>query len=192
VSVVLDTLSGADAKDALPAIVPVYAEVYAEPPYCEDVADVADFIRSWERRCVAPGLRVVLARDGGTGDVVGFVFGHELTADTRWWQGALEPLAVDTTERPGRTFAVIEMAVCTPYRRQGVAARMHAALLSGAKTERVTLLVRPEREAAPARTAYEHWGYQKVGRIRPWQGAPVYDALVADRSDLLEFDVDLA
>ena len=33
---------------------------------------------------------------------------------------------------------------------------------------------------APARTAYERWGYVRVGSIRPWRDAPLYDAMVLD------------
>jgi hypothetical protein len=56
----------------------------------------------------------------------------------------------------------------------------HDAFLAGRHEERATLLVRPEPEAAPAQTAYAHWGYRRLGRLRPFPGAPEYDALVLD------------
>lgn len=160
-------------------VLDVYVGVYAEPPYLEGPAEVGDFAGSWPRRVAAPGFRVVVARDAGR--VIGFTFGHELGEHTGWWSGALGPLEVDTVEWPGRTFAVIELAVLADYRRRGIAARLHAALLADVKVERVTLAVRPEVEAAPAREAYAAWGYRKVGQIRPYTDAPVYDAMVADR-----------
>ena len=87
---------------------------------------------------------------------------------------------MDTAEWPGRTFAVIELAVLAGHRRRGLGARLHAALLDGVRTERVTLAVRPEPETAPARTAYERWGYRRVGQVRPGGQAPVYDLMVRD------------
>jgi ribosomal protein S18 acetylase RimI-like enzyme len=165
----------------LAAILPVYVDVYQESPYCERLADVADFACGWPQRVHAPGFRCVVARDAG--HVVGFVFGHELTEKTRWWAGALGDLDVHTTEWPGRTFAVIEMAVLAESRRAGVALAMHQQLLVPGATERVTLLVRPEPEAAPARATYERWGYRQVGQIQPGPDLPIYNAMVLDLVD---------
>jgi predicted GNAT superfamily acetyltransferase len=67
-----------------------------------------------------------------------------------------------------------------PWRRRGVARRLHAELLAGLTVERVTLTMRPEPEAAPAQAAYAAWGYVKVGQSQPWDEAPVYDAMVLD------------
>lgn len=159
-------------------MLPVYAEVYAEAPYFEGEAEVADFARSWPSRIGAPGFRLVIAE--ADGQPVGFSFGHELTEATRWWSGAVEPLEVDTTEWRGRTFAVIELAVLTGHRRQGLGGRLHEALLEDVHAERVTLAVRPEAEAAPARAAYRRWGYRKAGQVRPAPGLPVYDVMVRD------------
>lgn len=161
-------------------VLEVYAEAYAEPPYLEGPAEVEDFARSWSARVVSPGFRLVLARDAGR--VVGFAFGVELQPDTRWWSGALEPLPVDMVEEwPGRTFAVIELAVLADHRQRGIGTRLHERLLADVQTERVTLAVRPEPEVAHARAAYERWGYRKVGQIQPGPGLPVYDVMVADR-----------
>lgn len=159
-------------------VLPVYAEVYAEPPYFEGPVEVEEFAGGWRSRVSAPGFRLALAQDEGR--VVGFAFGHELRTDTRWWSGALGPLEVDTFEWPGRTFAVIELAVLRSHRRRGIAARLHRDLLDGVGAERVTLAVRPEPEVAPARAAYGKWGYRKVGQVRPREGLPVYDVMVKD------------
>ncbi len=53
-----------------------------------------------------------------------------------------------------RTFVINELAVRGPFRRSGVGTRLHAGLLHGLTSERVTLTVRPEPEADPARRAY--------------------------------------
>ncbi len=81
-----------------------------------------------------------------------------------------------------RTFAVIELAVRQAWRRRRIAAALHARLLDGLDVERVTLTVRPEPEAGPARAAYAAWGYRKAGVSRPWDGAPLYDCMLRERS----------
>jgi GNAT superfamily N-acetyltransferase len=173
----LATYSAA-ADPPVELVLPVYAEVYSEPPYLEGPAEVDDFARSWPARVAAPGFRLVTA--AADGRLVGFAFGHELTAGTRWWSGALEPLEVGTDERPGRTFAVIELAVVAGHRRRGIGGRLHEQLLEGVGTERVTLAVRPEPEVEHARAAYRRWGYRKVGQVQPAPGLPIYDVMVAE------------
>lgn len=167
---------GADTGLAqLSAIRDLYAEVYAEPPYCEGPADVADFAVGWPRRVAHSSFRLVIAQ--WCDEPIGFSFGHQLPVQTDWWNGALTALPDDiTTEYPGRTFAIIEIAVRRRYRQRGVARRMHAELTAGLSEERVTLLVRPD---APApRRAYRSWGYQPVGRIQPFPDGPVYEAMI--------------
>ncbi|MBV8540930.1 MAG: GNAT family N-acetyltransferase [Pseudonocardiales bacterium] len=153
----------------------LYAEVYAEPPYHEGPAEVADFASGRHRTVDQRNFRLVVAR--WAGEPIGFAFGVPLRVSTTWWDGALTPLPEDiTTEYPGRTFAIIELAVRRPYRRRGVGRRLHTHLIAGLSEERVTLLVRPE---APApQQAYRAWGYRPVGRIRPFPGAPVYHAMI--------------
>jgi ribosomal protein S18 acetylase RimI-like enzyme len=171
----LDT--GPSALLLLDDILPTYADVYAEPPYSEGPDDVADFAASWERRVSSPGFRLVRALLDDS--VVGFTFGHRLAPTTAWWDGAVTPLPPDvTSERPGRTFAIIELAVRAWCRRQGIGRLMHDLLLDDAGAERVTLLVRPEPEARPARAAYESWGYRQVGKVRPGSDLPTYNALL--------------
>jgi ribosomal protein S18 acetylase RimI-like enzyme len=167
-----------DAKSAagvIPNVGRLYEAVYREPPYCEGPDDVAEFLKGMSRRVAQPAFRLVVATTDG--NTVGFAFGHQLTADTGWWQGATTPLPDSIVrEYAGRTFAIIELAVAAEYRRRGIGKAMHDALLVDADEERVTLLVRPE--AMPARRAYERWGYTRVGAIRPWPEAPLYDAMV--------------
>jgi ribosomal protein S18 acetylase RimI-like enzyme len=163
------------SAEQTPDVRSVYASVYAEPPYCENTKDVDDFVEAWARRQMQPGFRLVVAsRKGGA---VGFTFGHELPVGTRWWSGPNTFTSADVAhEYPGRTFAIIELAVLKPYRRHGIGRELHTLLLAGLRNERVTLLVRPEAEAAQA--SYRSWGYDCVGRIQPFDGAPVYDAMI--------------
>lgn len=167
------------AAEQLDAILPVYEEVYAEPPYCEGPREVTEFLDRLDHQLNRPGFRLVVAAADTA--VIGFSFGFLLPADTQWWAEELEPLPREFTRETGqRTFAIIELAVRAPFRRRGIATRLHATLIDGLTAERVTLAVRPEPEAAPARAAYAAWGYHKVGQAQPWDGAPVYDTMMLD------------
>jgi ribosomal protein S18 acetylase RimI-like enzyme len=154
----------------------LYATVYAEPPYCEGPEDVADFVKGWPRRQAQPGFRLVLAWHNV--EPIGFAFGHDLDAKTRWWQGLQARTIPDdvTNEYPGRTFAVIELGVLQPYRRHGIGHELHTHLIAGLPHERITLLVRPE--ATAAQRAYQAWGYRGIGKLQPFDNAPVYDAMI--------------
>jgi GNAT superfamily N-acetyltransferase len=165
----------AAALDRTADIVDLYGAVYAEPPYNEGPDDVRRFAESWPRRVRQPGFRLVVAESEHA--PVGLAFGHQLMVDTRWWDGSQSPLLPDvTTEYPGRTFAIIELAVVAGERRQGVGRLLHEALLAGRGEERVTLLSLPD--AAAAQHAYESWGYERLARIQPGPTAPVYDCFM--------------
>lgn len=168
----------AEAAQALNEFLPVYAEVYAEPPYNEGPDDVASFAANdWPRRYTAPGFRLVLARHAG--NAIGFAFGHNLPDNTHWWTGMLDTIDPEITrEWPGRTFAIIELAVRHQWRRRGIARQLHDRVVANSNAERATLLVRPEPEASPARHAYGRWGFQRLGHIRPFPGAPIYEAML--------------
>jgi ribosomal protein S18 acetylase RimI-like enzyme len=138
---------------------------------------VARFAQLWARYTTRRGFRLVLAK--ADGQVVGIALGHYLPTDTDWGDGTLTPMPDGVTGEQGdRTFAVIELAVRKPYRRRGIARAMHHQLLTELTAERITLLVRPEQETAPARAAYVSWGYRKIGQIRPGDDAPVYDSMM--------------
>jgi ribosomal protein S18 acetylase RimI-like enzyme len=174
-------LTSHDADPAgrlLRIIRPLYAEIYAEGPYCEGPAGVAEFEQQWDSRTVQPGFRVVIAH-AAVDEEIGFAFGHRLVTNTKWWGGMLDPVPEGTTqETPSRTFAVIEVAVRSAHRRHGIGNALHHELLVGREEQRVTLLCRPE--ATAARAAYTAWGYRDLGRLQPFPDAPIYIAMVRD------------
>jgi ribosomal protein S18 acetylase RimI-like enzyme len=173
----LNRYNNGAALGVLPDIALLYGEVYRVPPYCEGPDDVEAFVAGMPRRVEQPAFRMITASLNGR--LVGFAFGHQLTSDTKWWTGATTEIDAELTrEIPGRTFALIELAVQSKYRHRGIAKAMHDALLKDASEERTTLLVRPE--AVVARTAYDRWGYIKVGSIRPWPDAPLYHVMILD------------
>jgi len=172
--------AAAEAARQLDAFLHAYEEVYVEPPYCEGPSDVAEFMEHYQVQARRPGMRLVLAREGG--EVVGFTYGYYLAPDTRWWDNLQDvKLPEDVTREDGRrTLVIIELAVRKPWRRRGIAAELHARLLEGVEAERATLTMRPEPGAAPAQSAYAAWGYRKVGVSHPWEEAPLYDCMIRE------------
>jgi len=135
--------------ELLQVVRPLYAEIYAEPPYLEGPDEVADFAAGWTGCCQQPGFRLVVA--DADGEPVGFSFGHRLGPETDWWDGLLDPVPAQVTQEwERRTFAVIELAVRARHRRRGIGRILHQALLAGRDEQRVTLLSRPEAAAAQA------------------------------------------
>ncbi|WP_434593217.1 GNAT family N-acetyltransferase [Streptomyces sp. A5-4] len=174
-----DRYDGQEAADQIDAFLPAYEEVYAEPPYSEGPADVAQFIEHYLIHAQRQGMRLIIARDAE--EVIGFTYGYLLPPDTGWWTNIDQDLAADFISEDGaRTWVILELAVRKPWRRRGVAAALHSALLEGLHVERVTLTVRPEPEAAPAQSAYVAWGYRRVGTSHPWEDAPFYTAMVLE------------
>lgn len=154
----------------------VYAECYADliaDPFFSPA-------RHWER------LEGYASRQGfalvvGYADevMVGCALGFTLPATTGWWRGlttAVEP--TDVAEDGARTFAFNELMVRPGFTNRGYGRALHDALLAGRPEQRATLLVRPDN--LPARPAYERWGWRKLGELKPFDDAPVYDAMVLD------------
>ncbi|GAQ55997.1 GNAT family N-acetyltransferase [Streptomyces acidiscabies] len=179
---IYDRYDALDADTRLDAFLPAYTEIYREPPYLEGPDDVTEFAEHYHVQTRRPGMRLILAR--AQEEVVGFTYGYHLSPDTRWWTNLQDAgLSPEFTREDGqRTFVIIELAVRTPWRRHGIATELHNRLLQGLDAERVTLTVRPEPEAAPARSAYEAWGYRKLGVSRPFEGAPLYDCMLRERT----------
>lgn len=169
--VMVEWWEGLECAAQLDVVLPMYKEVWVEPPYCEGIKEIADFVDRFAQEVRLPGARLVVARCGGL--PVGYAFGYPLPPDTGWWkamdEGTTAEFAVETGER---TLGIVELAVRARWRRQGVAARLHARLQEGLGIERVTLAMRPEPEAAPAHAAYAAWGYRQIGSWRPADDAP--------------------
>jgi GNAT superfamily N-acetyltransferase len=159
----------------LDTIKPLYTKVYAEPPYHEGPDEIQDFVDRWNNHSRQPGFSIVLAHHEQ--DLIGFCFGFPLSANSRWWDGLLDPADPAVTAEDGRrTFALIELAVHATHRRQGIGRALHDTLLTDRSEQRATLLTRPE--AVPALTAYTTWGYHRVGHLQPGPDAPVYLAMI--------------
>lgn len=163
-----------DAADQGDTVQRLYEAVFTEPPYMESRQDFDDFAEMWPARARQPGFRLVIASDPHP---IGMAFGRTLPADSGWWSGLLDDAPAELVkEWPGRSFGINEIAVLPEHRRRGAARAMHDRLLHDAGVERAVLLVRPE--AAAAQAVYARWGYQLVGKVRPYDDAPVYDGMI--------------
>jgi ribosomal protein S18 acetylase RimI-like enzyme len=165
------------ASELLDSIVPVYEEVYAEPPYEEGPRDVAHFIERYRYEHRVPGFRIATSCDA-SGDVSAFAYGLPLSSSTSWWDGIRDNTSDPefTREDGRRTFVIMELAVRAAHRRMGMARELHASLVQGNSAERFTLAVRPE--AVAAIRLYSGLGYESIGTKRPWDSAPLYQYML--------------
>lgn len=108
------------------------------------------------------GITIALA----DGTVIGFAYGHRLPRNHGWWEGFPRPLPTDLTDEwEGRTFALINFAVDTHRRGQGIGKRLLTQLLDQREEERVLLSVQPN--AAQTQQIYRHLGWRQIGRKGP-------------------------
>ncbi|MFE9215985.1 GNAT family N-acetyltransferase [Streptomyces lavendulae] len=177
----IEQLDGPAAALAEGAFRLVYAEAFAGPPYAETEADVSAAFRrfrTWTRKSTFRGVLAVT----DDGEPVGMAYGYALGPQAGWWDQLTERVSEDMRREDGRrTFGLMEMAVRAAWRRQGVARRLHEALLTAVDAERVLLNVHPDSREAVA--AYRSWGYRKVGDAHPWPGAPLYDVMLRSASE---------
>jgi GNAT superfamily N-acetyltransferase len=161
-------LDGAQAEQHADEVQALHAEVCGD-----DTVPFAGRFRVMRRQ---PGFVLAEARHGGY--LVGYAFGMPLRPSTSWWRNLTTPLPDEVTaEHAGRTFALVELLVRAPWRRQGIAGTLHDLILAGRPEERATLTVRPA--ATPAQQAFRKWGWRKVARTHDdGPGSPVSDVLV--------------
>lgn len=173
--ITFELLDGRQAGAHAEELQVLHAEVFADPPYgrTDDAAVFADRFRVQRRQ---PGFVLAEARHGGY--LVGYASGMPLRPSTSWWRELTTPLPAEvTTEHSGRTFALAELLVRAPWRRQGIAQALHDLILANRPEERATLTVLPT--AIPAQNAFQKWGWRKVARTRdPRPGSPVSDILL--------------
>jgi ribosomal protein S18 acetylase RimI-like enzyme len=167
-------LDGKQAAAAGTDLAAMHAEVYPAPS--DGTRAGAEFGRRFLVQCRQPGFVLAEARSGGY--LIGWTAGLPLRPSTSWWRYLTSPLPDEvTSEHPGRTFALVELAVRAAWRRQGIGRSLHDLILAGRPEERATLTVPPAATAAEA--AFQSWGWRKVARSQdPGSAAGVVDVLV--------------
>ncbi|GHG75077.1 GNAT family N-acetyltransferase [Streptomyces griseocarneus] len=177
-AITVERMDGSAAAQAEEAFRLVYAEAFAKPPYNETADEVAVTFRRFRSQTRKGNFRAALA-GAENGEPVGMAYGYPLGPNTGWWDQLTEPVPEEMRREDGhRTFGLMELAVRKPWRRQGIARRLHETLLDGLEAERVLLNVHPGSK--PASAAYRAWGYRKIGEARPWEGADLHDVMLLD------------
>jgi GNAT superfamily N-acetyltransferase len=168
--ITFQVLDGEQAAAQEGELLALHGEVYGQ------AGDGAELSRQFRVRRRQPGFVLAEAHHGGY--LVGYASGMPLRSSTSWWKGLTTPLPAEvTTEHPGRTFALTELLVRAPWRRQGIGESLHDLILDGRPEERATLTVPPG--AIAAQSAFRKWGWRKVARTQgPDPGSPALDVLV--------------
>lgn len=154
----------------------LYAEVYAEPPYCEGPELVERFARHLEDEWQRPGFAMVAALDGARldgGRLVGAAYGWMMPAG-RWFRNATEEPPAEI--RDADKFAVMEWMVRPAHRRAGIGRLILDRLLAGRPEPWAILAANPH---APAREIYRRLGWQPCGHTEP-DVLPRMDVLALD------------
>ncbi len=156
----------------------VAAEVYADPPYGWGEDEIARFTGRFGVRVRQPGFVLAEARHGEY--LVGYALGLPLRPSTDWWRHLTTSVPAEvTTEHPGRSFALAELMVRAPWRRQRIGSALHDLILADRPEERATATVLTA--AAAAQSACSSWGWRKIARKQvPGPGAPVCDVLTRE------------
>lgn len=162
------------AAAVLDQLVDIYVrDVYASDPVFSDEARLRHQVAE---HMANPSWQLVTATLDG--ELVGYIYGFALAADSKWWAGLLPGTPEGfTTETGHRTLAISELLVREPWRRRHIATTLHDELLAGRNEQRATLFVRPDN--TPAYSAYTKWGWRPAAKIHPpFEGAPIFDVLI--------------
>lgn len=154
------------AESVYEPVCQLFAAVFGAPPLNRSPQTLASQRRSLRALMTERTFGLATAWDGA--QLVGFAYGHAVAADSRWWDGLLEPVEAEITrEWDGRTFAVIDMGVAQSHQATGVGRQLLETLLTSRPEERASLSVVPDNDRAHG--FYRHLGWRYVGRV---QGAP--------------------
>jgi GNAT superfamily N-acetyltransferase len=172
---------GPSAAQLHDAIVALYGRAWAERVDVNDFYRPDRFAERFTRYTQNPGFALSLATDAN-GQPIGMMFGAVLAAGSHWWDDLQADVPDDFTVEDGnRTFGVNELAVTPARRREGIAGRLHDALIDSQPVRRAALLVRPDNQAA--RRAYARWGWQETGTLQPSPDMPDYIVMIRQLRD---------
>lgn len=160
---------GSTAEALFDPICQLYREAFSQPPFNRSEAHHQVQATQLRRLLADPtfGLSTAYAGD----ELVGFLYGIRLRPKTVWWDDFLSPVPEEVTrEWEARTFALIYLAVASPWRRQGIGRRLVSVLLASRPEERATVSAIPEAEATQA--FYRTLGWRYVGRQKGTAGQP--------------------
>lgn len=148
-------------------LIDVHADSYADAMDLEFNQKFPWFVDHWS---AMPGFTCVVAFDGD--EPTGFAYGAPLQPGREWWRST----GYEPNNGYSATFAVSEVMVRPAWRKQGIADRLHDALLSEQDEDLAVLLV--DVTHPKVQRLYSTWGYQKVGEQQPFADSPLYAVMV--------------
>lgn len=150
-------------------LIDVHADSYATAMGDEFNQKFPWFVDHWSEM---DGFTCVVAFDAD--EPTGFAYGAPLTPGREWWRSTdFEP-----NDGCSATYAVSEIMVRPQWRKQGIADRLHEALLHERHEDLAVLLV--DVTHPKVQELYEKWGYAKAGEQRPFADSPLYAVMVKE------------
>lgn len=168
------------AEDLFEPICDLYDQVFSRPPFRWTDEESGHHRQLLTDLRTDPSFGIVTAQDPDQ-KLIGFGYGYTLRPDTKWWHNFLQPRPDELTkEWPGRTFALIDLAVAQQRRKHGLGRQLTDTLLASRSEERATLSVQPT--ATDTQAFYVHLGWHKVGRAEmpPGVVSPFFDIYVIE------------
>jgi ribosomal protein S18 acetylase RimI-like enzyme len=178
-SIRIQTGGRADAERLYEPICALYDQVFSQPPFRWTDDESQHHRELLSSLMTEPTFGIATAESGG--HLAGFAYGYQLRPDTRWWQNFLEPVPDELAQEwPGRTFALIDLAVDQAHRGQGLGRELTEMLLESRAEQRATLSVQPT--ATGTQAFYVHLGWRKAGRKKmpPHVVSPFFDVYVVE------------
>ncbi|MGW1494248.1 GNAT family N-acetyltransferase [Streptomyces sp. NPDC002402] len=168
------------AEQQRESVADVYVETYRAFSGAE-FHDRQEFVRRFAEDVQRPGFDMVVT---GAARLAGCAYGFRLDREGGWWQsfrGEL-PREVEELTASGQGFALAELMVVPAQRRRGVATALVRRLLERADTALVTVLLEPMD--VPARSAFQSWGWTRIGDIGADSGSgPVLEVWSRTRTE---------
>lgn len=146
------------------AVLSVYREAFAGPPYFETEQAVQRFAASWPTKVACPGFRFVGAFDPHAG-MVGMALGWKADSNGKWAELVRTALGEEAEAWLADCFQFAELAVKPDARGLGLGQILTAALFR-AVTERTALLLTLDEKTA-ARKLYDRDGWQVLAPSIP-------------------------
>jgi GNAT superfamily N-acetyltransferase len=106
--------------------------------------------------------------------MVGYAFGSPRDQTQSTWN-TIHALMPDL-QAGGSIYIFREFAVHPDHQRHGYGRQIHDALLATRSEPVAHLLVLPDN--IPARTAYQNWGWIRIGTLQPFPDAPVCEEMI--------------
>jgi ribosomal protein S18 acetylase RimI-like enzyme len=130
ISTSLAFLSPAEVEAARGEFREVYQLAFALPPYNRDAGVAESFAASLVRHVGRTGFRALVAREEGTGRILGFAYGYA-TGPGQWWhEQVARAMPPEQIERwLSGAFELVEFAVAPRAQGQGLGSQLHDELL---------------------------------------------------------------